>query len=153
MASKSNEEKNSLNINRSVSDAYYRYKMPKLVTKVEGKGNGVKTVIVNMTDIGKALGRPPSYPIKYFGSTLGVQTMLKDRRFIVNGIHEASKLQDALDGFIKKFVLCPQCMNPETVLSVSLVVTQSCKACGFSGAIHHKINNYILKNPPSDKKR
>lgn len=37
-------------------------------------------------------------------------------RYIVNGSHESSKLQDMLDGFIKKFVLCPECDNPETEL-------------------------------------
>ena len=31
-----------------------------LFTQVEGKGNGIKTVIVNMVEIGKALQRPPS---------------------------------------------------------------------------------------------
>ena len=37
-------------------------------------------------------------------------------RYIVNGAHESEKLQDLLDGFIIKFVLCPECDNPETVL-------------------------------------
>lgn len=37
-------------------------------------------------------------------------------RYIVNGAHEGSKLQDMLDGFIRKFVLCPECDNPETEL-------------------------------------
>lgn len=50
----------ALNVNRNVSDAFYRYKMPRLMAKVEGKGNGIKTVIVNMTEIAKALGRPPT---------------------------------------------------------------------------------------------
>ena len=50
----------SLNVNRQVQDAFYRYKMPRLQAKVEGKGNGVKTVIPNMVDIARALGRPPT---------------------------------------------------------------------------------------------
>ena len=34
----------------------------------------------------------------------------------MNGAHEGPRLQDMLDGFIKKFVLCPECDNPETDL-------------------------------------
>lgn len=49
----------TINVNRSLSDQFYRYKMPKLVAKVEGKGNGIKTVIVNMVEISKSLNRPP----------------------------------------------------------------------------------------------
>ena len=41
---------------------------------------------------------------------------IKLGRYIVNGAHESAKLQDILDGFIKKFVLCPGCDNPETDL-------------------------------------
>jgi len=145
----------SLNVNRSVSDAFYRYKMPKLLAKVEGKGNGIKTVIVNMVDIAKALGRPPTYPTKYFGCELGAQTQFdfKDERFIVNGSHEATKLQDLLDGFIRKFVLCPECENPETTLTIQAkksTLSQTCKACGYSGLIKggHRLITYIIKNPP-----
>lgn len=54
------------NVNRNVTDAFYRYKMPRLLAKVEGKGNGIKTVIVNMTDIAKSLGRPPTCMKKRF---------------------------------------------------------------------------------------
>jgi translation initiation factor 5 len=108
----------ALNIKSDVTDQFYRYKMPKLIAKVEGKGNGIKTVVVNMTDIAKALSRPPSYPCKYFGNELGAQTQMdaKTDRYIVNGSHDASKLQELLDGFIRKFVLCPACTNPETDL-------------------------------------
>lgn len=145
----------ALNVNRNVSDAFYRYKMPRLLAKVEGKGNGIKTVIVNMTDVAKALGRPPTYPTKFFGCELGAQTQfdLKNDRFIVNGAHEAGKLQQMLDIFIRKFVLCPGCDNPETVLTVHVkrqTISQSCKACGYNGPLdmRHKLTTFILKNPP-----
>ena len=41
---------------------------------------------------------------------------IKNARYIVNGAHESGKLQDMLDGFIRRFVLCPECENPETEL-------------------------------------
>ena len=50
---------------------FYRYKMPRLQAKVEGKGNGVKTVIPNMVEIARALGRPPTckWSLIYLSST------------------------------------------------------------------------------------
>ncbi|XP_041827849.1 eukaryotic translation initiation factor 5 [Melanotaenia boesemani] len=145
----------SVNVNRSVSDQFYRYKMPRLIAKVEGKGNGIKTVIVNMVDVAKALNRPPTYPTKFFGCELGAQTQFdtKNDRYIVNGSHEANKLQDMLDGFIRKFVLCTECDNPETDLHVNpkkQTIGTSCKACGYRGMLdtRHKLCTFILKNPP-----
>lgn len=79
---------------------------------------------------------------------------LQNERFIVNGSHDATKLQDLLDGFIRKYVLCPSCDNPETELLVSTkksTISQGCKACGFHGPVevNHKVNTYIIKNPPN----
>jgi len=143
----------NVNINRAVNDPFYRYKMPRVIAKVEGKGNGIKTVIANMSEIAKALARPPTYPTKYFGCELGAQTNfdLKNDRYIVNGEHDANKLQDILDGFIKKFVLCPSCENPETTLSVKRQTIQGkCKACGYSFTVDpkQKLSTFIMKNPP-----
>jgi translation initiation factor 5 len=144
---------NSINIKRDVQDPFYRYKMPRIMAKVEGKGNGIKTVISNMSEVAKALSRPPAYPTKYFGCELGAQTNFdaKNDRYIVNGEHDANKLQDILDGFIKKFVLCPECENPETVLTIRRQTIHSkCKACGHAFIIDskHKVTTYIVKNPP-----
>lgn len=145
----------SLNVNREVEDTFYRYKMPKLSAKVEGKGNGIKTVIVNVSDIAKALNRKPIYLTKFFGCELGAQIHVDDKneRYIVNGAHEAAKLQELLDGFIKKFVLCQGCGNPETTMHVNKragTVGTTCKACGCQGQLDvaHRLTQYIVKNPP-----
>ena len=107
-----------VNIRRDVDDKFYRYRMPLLEIKIEGKGNGIKTVVPNMSDIARALSRPPSYPTKYFGCELGAQTIIDDKsdRYIVNGAHDVNRLRELLDGFIDKFVLCGDCKNPETDL-------------------------------------
>ena len=41
-------------------DPFYRYKMERLQSKIEGKGNGIKTVIVNLSSVAQSLSRPPS---------------------------------------------------------------------------------------------
>ena len=48
-----------LPILKNTNDPHYRYNMPKMITKIEGNGNGIKTIIVNMTGIARSLGRSP----------------------------------------------------------------------------------------------
>ncbi|KAI8137859.1 domain found in IF2B/IF5-domain-containing protein [Fennellomyces sp. T-0311] len=144
----------AINVRRDVKDSFYRYKMPRLISKVEGKGNGIKTVVPNMAEIARALSRPASYPTKFFGCELGAQVKCdeKNERYIVNGDHDAEKLQTILDGFISKFVLCPSCQNPETDLIIkSDEILMDCKACGARnmGDNRHKLATFIVKNPPA----
>lgn len=133
--------------------------MPILLTKIEGKGNGIKTVIPNMSDVSRALSRPPTYPTKFFGCELGAQTVLdeKNDRYIVNGAHDATRLRELLDGFIDKFVLCKSCKNPETdlVLVKGDYIVRDCKACGERTDVdmRHKLTTYIVKNPPAKAKK
>jgi len=143
---------------KDVTDPFYRYKMERLQSKIEGKGNGIKTVVVNLGNVADQLARPPSYLIKYFGFELGAQTNIdpKDDRWIINGAHEASKLQDYLDGFINKFVLCRSCKNPETVVNIKDGrIVLDCKACGQRTDVdlRHKLSGFIIKNVPAKGKK
>lgn len=148
----------TVNIRRDVSDPFYRYKMEKIQSKIEGKGNGIKTVIVNLSSVAASLARPGAYVIKYFGFELGAQTNTNpaDDRWIINGAHEASKLQDYLDGFITKFVLCKKCKNPETdVVIKDGRIVLDCKACGQRSDVdlRLKLSGFILKNQPKKGKK
>ncbi|TAQ90871.1 hypothetical protein B7494_g756 [Chlorociboria aeruginascens] len=148
----------TVNIRRDVSDPFYRYKMEKIQSKIEGKGNGIKTVIVNLSSVAQSLARPGAYVIKYFGFELGAQTNTNpaDDRWIINGAHEATKLQDYLDGFISKFVLCKKCKNPETdVVIKDGRILLDCKACGQRSDVdlRLKLSGFILKNQPKKGKK
>ncbi|KAF4638068.1 hypothetical protein G7Y89_g10 [Cudoniella acicularis] len=148
----------TINIRSDVKDPFYRYKMERLQSKIEGKGNGIKTVIVNLSSVAQSLARPGAYVIKYFGFELGAQTNTNpaDDRWIINGAHEASKLQDYLDGFINKFVLCKKCKNPETdVVIKDGRILLDCKACGQRSDVdlRLKLSGFILKNQPKKGKK
>ncbi|KAK7316492.1 hypothetical protein VNO77_35558 [Canavalia gladiata] len=139
-------------------DAFYRYKMPKMITKIEGRGNGIKTNIVNMVDIAKALARPASYTTKYFGCELGAQSKFDEKigTSHVNGAHETAKLAGLLENFIKKYVQCYGCGNPETeiLITKSQMIQLKCAACGFVSDVdmRDKLTTFIVKNPPETKK-
>eukprot|EP00850_Spirogloea_muscicola_P008198 SM000043S15826 [mRNA] locus=s43:307829:309435:- [translate_table: standard] len=139
-------------------DAFYRYKMPRLVTKIEGRGNGIKTNVVNMVDVAKALARPPSYTTKYFGCVLGAMSKYDEKTgtSTVNGAHDTPKLASLLENFIKKYVQCYGCGNPETeiIISKQQMIHLKCAACGFLSDVdmRDKLNTFILNNPPEDKK-
>ncbi|XP_062026267.1 probable eukaryotic translation initiation factor 5-1 [Rosa rugosa] len=139
-------------------DAFYRYKMPRMITKIEGRGNGIKTNVVNMVEIAKALARPASYTTKYFGCELGAQSKFDEKTGTshVNGAHDTAKLAGLLENFIKKYVQCYGCGNPETeiIITKTQMLNLKCAACGFVSDVdmRDKLTTFILKNPPEQKK-
>lgn len=94
--------------------------------------------------------------IKFFGCELGAQTKFdkKTGTSIVNGAHDQQKLAEVLESFIKKYVQCYSCGNPETVVKVKKDnIFLKCKACGFVSQVDPglKLNTFIIKNPPENK--
>ena len=146
-----------LNIPSYVEDPSYRYKMPRLQTRIEGRGNGIKTALPNMFDVARYLRVPVEFPTKYFGCELGAQSMISEDRAIVNGAHTQETMQEQLDRFIDKYVLCPKCKLPEITMEITKkkFIEAKCAACGWAGPLDnvHKVATFItnhadlLKNP------
>jgi translation initiation factor 5 len=140
-----------------VDDPEYRYKMPAVFGKIEGSGNGIKTAIPNITDVGLSLHRQPGEVAKFFGPELGAQTRysLETDRAIVNGAHTDQVLQDLINRYVEKFVLCPNCGLPETEYKIKNdAIYHKCAACGAKDMVDmaHKLCNYILAEDKKAKK-
>ncbi|PIA30106.1 hypothetical protein AQUCO_05700076v1 [Aquilegia coerulea] len=132
------------------NDPYYRYKMPRMKTKIEGRGNGIKTNVENMVEMAEALRRPASYTTQYFGCELGATSKFDEKTgAFVNGKHEKAKLEGLLENFVKKYVQCYGCRNPETeiIITKTQMLQLKCAACGHVSDVdmRDKLTNFILK--------
>jgi translation initiation factor 5 len=139
-----------------VEDPSYRYKMPRIQGKVEGRGNGIKTVLVNVSDVGLSLNREGPEICKFFGCELGSQTTYAadTDRAIVNGAHTDRDLQNHLSRYIENFVLCKSCRLPETYYKIKTgIISQKCNACGAKHAVDmtHKLTTFILAQSKKHK--
>ena len=146
-----------------VEDPSYRYKMPQVRGKIEGRGNGIKTLLINVKDVSLALNREAPEITKFFGTELGAQTTYDEEvsgiRAIVNGAHSDVLLHEKLKTYIEKFVLCRNCHLPETHYKIKEgIITQKCLACGSKTPCEmtHKLTTFILnqqKKAKSDAKK
>mmetsp|Transcript_19399 Transcript_19399/g.33633 ORF Transcript_19399/g.33633 Transcript_19399/m.33633 type:complete len:231 (-) Transcript_19399:173-865(-) len=135
----------------AIDDPAYRYKMPKIIGKVEGRGNGIKTRIVNITELATSLHRDPGEVCKFFGCELGAQTkwVEEEEKALVNGAHSDNDLQQMVFRYCQAFVLCPNCRLPETDYKIkSETIWHKCMACGAKEMVdmQHKLTTYILGN-------
>lgn len=129
-----------INIHGKV-DSSYRYKMPKLETQVR-KNN--KTYVTNLTKIAASLNRPANDLLKWFSTSLAVSSNQKD--VSINGKFEGTILQNTLQNYINRYVLCQVCSNPETTLSpAKSSISMTCAACGNVSQIQlqHKFDQLL----------
>ena len=127
-----------ININSSI-DEFYRYKMPKVIIKLKGNGNGKFTELVNIEEISNCINTPSEIIFKYISSILGSSCNYKDKT--INGYH--NNIQELIFDYIDKFVICPTCKIPElTYFLEKKNLNCKCSACGNIIKIK-SINNKI----------
>lgn len=143
-------------------DIYYRYKMPPVVTKIEGSGNGIKTVFPNILDVCEAINRPSEVLMKFFQFECGAQrTVSRDQKCWLMGQFTQDRIQKVLDDFVVKFVLCDSCRSPETnfVVEGKRTLSSHCAACGRARTMKdiHRVDtfmiNYYMANKAELEKR
>jgi len=130
---------------KNLDDPFYRYKMPALIIKNKGKGNGVKTELINISDISKSLARDSENIMKFIGYELGTLA----NGIIINGKFDENILKGLIEKYIEKFVICDVCGNPETFFVIrKKLLKKECKACGerCDVDIKHKLTDYIIRH-------
>jgi len=138
-----------VNIPSTIQDPAYRYTMPRMVLKQESRLNGVKTNIVNLSDVGHALRVPDSAILKYFCAEVGANS---EGVSIVKGQHAQEALALLLDKFIARYVLCSKCKYPELAYTIEKKnLSAKCNACGGLRSLDtsHKAGKQMFKEIPT----
>ena len=144
-----------INMNGS-DDPFYRY----LVKRIKVKHETGKTVIINNDIVSKQTGRPNDWIVTYIGQILGVSTNIDKKnqnKCVLTGKHEEHIIQDKYFEFVKKYILCKYCGNPETMPKIvgkkkNACIELSCRSCGKICELdaNDKFVKFMLLHPISE---
>ncbi|MBN2422546.1 translation initiation factor IF-2 subunit beta [Candidatus Woesearchaeota archaeon] len=116
-----------------------RKELPELVKKTErfnipkirGHIQGNRTVISNFFQISDCLRRKPEHILKYILKELATPGEIKKKAVIIGSKVSANRINEKIQQYANKFVLCRECKKPDTKISkknrIDLI---KCAACG-----------------------
>ena len=107
------------------------------ILKVKGHHEGTKTVITNFGQVVSCIRRSPEHLIKFLNKELASSSEMKGDRLILLRKLSSKDINDRIEKYVKRFVLCPKCGKPDTELeSVGGKVFLRCLACGEKYELH-----------------
>jgi translation initiation factor 2 subunit 2 len=102
-----------------------------IVPNVRGHIQGNKTVLSNFFQIADMLGRDEEHFLKYILKELATPAEAKKPLLLLGRKINASRINEKIEEYVNKYVICKECGKPETVLVKQDRVTfMKCNACG-----------------------
>ena len=133
------------NVDPTVNDIFYRYKRDQIDIVNSNKNNGTST-LTNLDLISKQLcakitsrenrttiSNTITHAIlKRIKRKLGVSITTQNDQFVINGNILSESIEEIINDFVVKYILCPKCRLPEWGEGC-------CSACGFTNIEPHHI--------------
>jgi len=109
-----------------------RFEMP--VAKSLSQGN--RTVVSNFVKIMKTINRDEKHALKYITKQTGTFANIDSERLILKGRFSQKEIQNLINGYLEKFVLCHECRRPDTKMTEHKGIKMlKCEACGALSAV------------------
>jgi len=101
------------------------------IPKIRGHIQGNKTILSNFFQIADLLGRDHNHFLKYILKELATPGEAKKPLVILGRKVSASAINEKIQGYADKFVICKECGKPDTsLIKQNRVLLIRCKACG-----------------------
>lgn len=110
------------------------------IPKVKGHIEGVKTIIINFSEICSVLHREPSQLLKYLQRELAAPASINNKRLILGRKINSGLINEKIERYAQEFVLCPECGKPDTkLIKEDRILEKKCMACGAKHPVRSKI--------------
>jgi len=117
----------------SVKKTDERFEIP----KIRGHLQGNKTVLSNFFQIANYLGRDHKEFLKYMLKEMATAGERRKNQLILARKLSSSSINEKIQIYAKKYVICKECKKPDTTLSKKKgVFFIKCQACGASYPTH-----------------
>jgi len=112
-----------------------RFEVPKIDILQEGN----TTIFRNFTDIADKINRSPEKFLKFLLGELGTAGERENGRVVFKGQISPRKIEDKVEDYIEKYVLCSECGRPDTrLVKENRIDIIKCDACGAHRPIKGK---------------
>jgi translation initiation factor 2 subunit 2 len=109
-----------------------RFEKPTVSAMIQGK----TTVVKNLGELAKAIGRETDLLSKYLIKEMGTAGTHDSQHLTLKGIFRESQIQERFDAFLDEFVLCSECNRPDTKITREERINfLQCEACGARRSI------------------
>ncbi|MDD5959229.1 MAG: translation initiation factor IF-2 subunit beta [Methanobrevibacter wolinii] len=104
-----------------------RFKIPRAYSDIQGN----RTFIKNFKDVAERLNRDPQHLLKFLLRELGTAGNLEGGRAILQGKFTHYVINDRIEDYVDKYVICPECNRPDTkIIREDRIFLLKCLACG-----------------------
>jgi translation initiation factor 2 subunit 2 len=104
-----------------------RFQVPKITGHLEGN----KTIVSNFLQIAQIIGRSPEHLLKFISRETAAKGEMKRQLLVFNTKLASSKINEKIQEYVDKYVICSECGKPDTKLYKEGVITfLRCQACG-----------------------
>jgi translation initiation factor 2 subunit 2 len=104
-----------------------RFSVPKAYAIIQGN----RTIIQNFGEVTDAMNRDPQHVLKFLLRELGTAGNLEGNRAIMQGKFTHYLINERMDDYVKRFIMCHECNRPDTkIIREDRIFILKCEACG-----------------------
>ena len=101
------------------------------ILKVKGHHEGTRTIVTNFGQVVTCLRREADHVMKFLNKELASSSELKGDRLILSRKLPSKEINEKIERYVNRFVLCPKCKKPDTELDNDKgKAFLRCLACG-----------------------